>query len=42
MIALGQLRGQNGLFVVNNRGLLTVGRVLHIWRKLLKLPLSPT
>jgi hypothetical protein len=41
MIALGQLRSRGGFFVVNNRGLLTVGRILHIWRKLLKLPLSP-
>jgi hypothetical protein len=42
MIALGQLRGQGGLFVVNNPGLLAVGRVIHVWRKLLGLPLSPT
>jgi hypothetical protein len=42
MIALGQLRGQGGLFVVNSRGLLAVGRVIQVWRKLLGLPLSPT
>jgi hypothetical protein len=42
MIALGQLRDQGGYFVVNNRGLLAVGRVIHFWRKVLSLPLSPT
>jgi len=42
MIALGQLRNQNGFFVVNNRGLLAIGLVVQMWRKLLRLPLSPT
>jgi hypothetical protein len=42
MIALGQLRSLNGLFRVNSRGLLVVGRVIHVWRKLLRLPLSPS
>ncbi len=42
MIQLGQLRAQGAFFVVNNRSLLHVGRVIHIWRKLLKLPLTPT
>jgi hypothetical protein len=41
MIALGQIRSQNGLFVVNSRGLLRVGRIIHFWRKLLGLPLRP-
>jgi len=41
MIALGQLSGVNGFFLVESRGLLTVGRVIHVWRKLLRLPLSP-
>ena len=40
MIALGQLRSQNELFVVNSRGLLLAGRVIHNWRRLLGLPLS--
>jgi hypothetical protein len=42
MIQLGQLRAQGGSFIVNNRGLLRVGRVIHMWRKLLRLPLIPT
>ncbi len=42
MIQLGQLRAQGASFVVHNRGLLRVGRVIHILRKLLKLPLTPT
>jgi len=41
MIALGQLRSQNGAFVVTSRSLLMVGRIIHFWRKLLRLPLSP-
>jgi hypothetical protein len=41
MIALGQIRSQNGLFVVNSRGLLSVGRIIHLWRRLLALPLRP-
>jgi hypothetical protein len=41
IIALGQVRNQNGLFIVNSRGLLTVGRIIHLWRKLLGLPLWP-
>ncbi|MGB6943706.1 MAG: hypothetical protein WBE37_15000 [Bryobacteraceae bacterium] len=42
MIQLGQLQAQGASFVVNNRSLLHVGRVIHFWRKLLRLPLTPT
>ena len=41
MIELGQLRNQSGRFVVNNRGLLIVGRIIHVWRRVLNLPLTP-
>lgn len=41
MIALGQLQRQNGFFVVNSPGLLTVGRIIHGCRKILRLPLAP-
>jgi hypothetical protein len=41
MIALGQLGSQGEYFVVKDGGLLVVGRILHLWRKLLGLPLRP-
>jgi hypothetical protein len=41
MIALGQLRSQGEYFVVQNGVLLVVGRIIHLWRKLLGLPLKP-
>ena len=41
MIALGQLQSQGEYFVVRNTGLLVIGRIIHLWRKLLGLPLKP-
>jgi len=42
MIKLGQLRRSQGdRFVANNRTLLLIGRLIHLWRRVLKLPLSP-
>lgn len=41
MITLGQLRHHGDRFVANNRTLLIVGRLIHFWRRVLKLPLSP-
>jgi hypothetical protein len=39
MIALGQLREEDGFFVSGNRTLVTVGRVINTWRKVLGLPI---
>jgi hypothetical protein len=41
MIALGQLKEQDGRYVTGNRTLVLIGRVVNIWRRILSLPLSP-
>ena len=41
MIALGQLQQKGERYVGRDRTLLLMGRVYHIWRRVLGLPLSP-
>ena len=42
MIALDQLKERDGYFILNSRGLILVGRIINIWRRILGLPLNPT
>lgn len=42
MIAFGQLRELDGRFVLSGQAhLVTIGRLINLWRKILGLPLSP-
>ena len=41
MIALGQLREKDGFYIPGNRTLLVIGRVVNVWRRILRMPLSP-
>ncbi len=41
MIALGQLQEKGGRYFLGNGTLVLVGRVINLWRRILRLPLAP-
>jgi len=41
MIALGQLLKKNERYLLGNRTLVLIGRVINLWRRILRMPLSP-